>query len=272
MAGRAVVAFLSTGRCGTDWLTRGLRELHPGLEVEHEPIGPLYKPRQYFRRYHDPESILEVPEVAAHIERINHASKPYVETGWPLFPSLPLLATRFADRLQIVHLTRHPVPSALSHLAHSTYAGSRREDSYTRFATLGPEDPAVFQPSYATCWDRLTPYEKCLFWWTEVHLFGLELPGRIGAIPYLRVQAEDLLSGDRETIERLLAFIGLPWTDGWIAHARRVEDRWLQHRGAVDPLEVHRHPTTCELATQLGYDVGRLNLGALEAHYRPARA
>ena len=28
MGGPVVVAFLSTGRCGTQWLTSGLRELH----------------------------------------------------------------------------------------------------------------------------------------------------------------------------------------------------------------------------------------------------
>ena len=172
MAGPPVIAFLSTGRCGTQWLTAGLRALHPEVHAEHEPLGPLYKPRRYFRRYSDPDVILDVPEVARHLERIAASGRTYVETGWPLFPALPLLAQSFPDRLPVVHLTRHPVPSALSHLARRSYAGSPRDDAYTRLATLGPEDPGVFQWYYAGTWRQLTPYEKCLFWWTEVHLFG----------------------------------------------------------------------------------------------------
>ena len=62
MTGAPIVAFLSTGRCGTQWLTAGLRELHPDVEAEHEPIGPLYKPRRYFRRYSGEIYILLRPD------------------------------------------------------------------------------------------------------------------------------------------------------------------------------------------------------------------
>lgn len=271
MADPPVIAFLSTGRCGTQWLAAGLRELHPDVDVEHEPIGPLYKPRRYFRRYRDVEAILEVPEVARHIERIELAVRPYVETGWPLFPALPLLAARFPHRLRIVHLTRHPVPNALSHLAHSSYAGSPRDDAYTRWATLGPGDPGVFQPRYAGQWERLTPYEKCLFWWTEVHLYALEVPERLTGIPFLRVAAEKLLAGNRGELERLLAFMDLRWHDGWPDHAGRVVDRW-HHRTDldVDPMEVVRHPTTVRVAAQLSYDAAHADVEALQARYRGA--
>jgi hypothetical protein len=264
-----VVLFLSSGRCGTQWLARGLRTLYPALEVEHEPIGPLYKPRRYFRRYDDPEAILEVPEVARHVERIERAERPYVETGWPLFPVLPLLAGRLGGRLRVVHLTRHPVPSALSHLAHKSYADSSRNDAYTRWATLGARDPNVVGSSYAACWQWLSPYERCLFWWTEVHLFGVELPARLETIPMLRVKSEELLSGRRPPVEELLRFMGLSWHEGWRTHARRVVDRWHhQTDEKVDPLEIHRHPATVQLAAQLGYDTAQLNLDALEARYR----
>src|SRR5436853_619822 len=113
-----VVFFLSSGRCGTQWLAHGLRTLYSDIDVEHEPIGPLYKPRLYFRRYDDPEATLAVPEVARHVERIERSLRSYVETGWPSFPVLPLLARRLGSRLRVVPLTRHPVPGALSPLSH----------------------------------------------------------------------------------------------------------------------------------------------------------
>jgi hypothetical protein len=269
MAGSSVIAFLSSGRCGTQWLAAGLRGLYSGLDVEHEPLGALYKPRRYFRCYSDPGAILQEPAVLAHVDRIERSGRPYVETGWPLFPVLPLLAARIPERLRVVHLTGHPVPSALAHVARGAYAGSHRDDAYTRYATLGPEDPGVFQPSYGVSWERLTPYEKCLFWWTELHLFGLELPGRQTAgIPFMRVKSEEVLSGGREALEPLLEFMGLPWRDGWRRHGRQSSARWQQPADqSIDPLEVHRHPTTAEVARHLGYDVGGLDGGALEAHY-----
>ena len=269
MRGGSIVMFLSTGRCGTQWLAEGLRELHPEVEAEHEPIGPWYKPRRYFRRYADPEALLEVPAVARHVERIAGARGPYVETGWPLFPALPLFARRFGARLRIVHLTRHPVPSALSHLAHNSFAGSARDDAYTRWATLGPSDPGVFQEGYAASWPRRSPYEKCLFWWTEGHMYGLELVDRLRAIPLIRVRAEDMLAGEREEIERLLDFVELPWRAGWTTRAERVVDRWHHHTDVhVDPLRVLEHPATVQTAMKLGYDVVRLDVAALEARYR----
>lgn len=269
MTGSAVVVFVSAGRCGTRWLAQGLRALYRGIHVEHEPIGPSYRPRQYFRRYDDPEAILAVPEVARHVHRVARARVPYVETGWPLFPVVPLLATRLPERLRVVHLTRHPVPSALSHLARRCYAGSPRVDAYTRLATLGPSDPNVFQSAYAEPWDHLSAYEKCLFWWTEVHLSAVELPGRIEPVPLLRVSAEEILSGNRRALEELLEFIGLPWREEWREHAGRRVDRWPRLAvDAVDPLQIHRHPTTVELARRLGYEMAGLNVGALEARYR----
>lgn len=269
-----MVMFLSAGHCGTRWLADALSALYPGTAVvEHEPLGPRYAPRRFFRRYDDPGAILTVPDVAAHITRIEQLDQLYLETGWPLFPALPVLADRLWDRLRVVHLTRHPVPSALDHVAERSYAGGARNDPYTRLATLGPRDRGVFQAQYAPAWDSLSPYEKCLFWWTEIGMFALEFPGRIDWVPFHRVQAERLLAGDREELTGLLEFIGLPWHDGWPQRPVRPVDRW-QHPpdGIVNPLEVHRHPGTVDVAQRLGYDLSGLTLGALLAHYDGAPA
>jgi hypothetical protein len=271
MVSPPVVMFLSTGRCGTQWLTAALRELYPAIVAAHEPIGPLYRPRRYFRRYRDPAAILEVPEVAEHVLGIEGAGRPYVETGWPLFPALPLLGHRLRERLRIVHLTRHPVPSALSHLAHQSYAGSPREDAYTRLATLAPWDPGVFAPEYRDCWEQLTAYEKCLFWWGEVHQFGLELPHRLPGIPFLRVKSEAMLAGEPATLAELLEFMQLPWDERWCELAGRVVDRWRHHTDAeLDPLAIHRHRRAVDVAHALGYDMASLDVAALSERYRGA--
>ena len=264
-----IVMFLSTGRCGTQWLTAGLRELYSEIEVEHEPIGPLYAPRRYFRRYDEPEAILQVPQVRAHLERIERCRTLYVETGWPLFAVLPTLAQRVPERLRIVHLTRHPIPTALSHLAHNSYAGSARDDAYTRLATLGPGDANVFQSQYADLWAELSPYEKCLFWWTEVNLLGLELPERLERIPSLRVASERILGGERAALEPLLEFMALDWNEHWLALAGRTVDRWHHHTDLdVDPAAIRRHPMTVETAHALGYELDDVDTDGLRARYQ----
>ena len=49
--------------------------------------------------------------------------------------------------------------------------------------------------------------------------------------------------------------------------ARGTIDHWNTVTGAgVDPLQVHRHPTTVEVAREIGYDVSGLNRGELLAH------
>lgn len=261
--------FLGTGRCGTQWLTAGLRALYSGIDVEHEPIGPLYQPRRFFRSYRDPEAMLRVSAIHSHVRRIEGCRRLYVETGWPLFPILPLLCQRVPERLRIVHLTRHPVPTALSHLAHQSYAGSPRDDAYTRLATLGPEDPGVFETAYMDPWDTLHPYEKCLFWWNEVHRFGLELPQRFPRVPFLRVKSEAILSGRRPHLEQMLEFMQLSWVPSWTDRASKVIDRWHHHTDAdVDPSDVFSHGSVLETADRLGYEMRSLDAEALLARYR----
>jgi hypothetical protein len=261
---------LSSGRCGTQWLTQTIADVYGDtVRVEHEPVGPLYSPRRFFRAYADPAAVLAVPEVRAHVERVAATTQPpYVETGWPLFAALPLYASMFGSELRVIHLTRHPVPSALSHLAHSSYAGSPRDDAYTRLATLGPSDARVFQPDYAARWDELTPYEKCLFWVTEVGMFGLEFEERFPEVPFLRIKSERMLGGDPETLRALVNHIGLGWDARWVGRTNERVDRW-NHRTDldVDPLAIERHPAALATASRLGYSGTDLDLEALRERY-----
>ncbi len=231
----------------------------------------MYRPRRYFRRYSDPEAILDVPEVAEHAARIEHARRPYIETGWPLFAALPLLA----DAAPEAAADRPPDPAPGAERARATSPadatrGSRGSDAvHAATPPSGPRTPASSSPSTASSWDALTPYEKCLFWWTEIQLYGFELPGRIARIPFLRVSAERL-HGRRSPGARAAARASST-SRGMTAGSstrRRVTDRWHAFTGDdVDPLEVHRHPTTVDVAERLGYDVSGLNLGALERQY-----
>jgi hypothetical protein len=127
----------------------------------------------------------------------------------------------------------------------------------------------VFQPEYASRWDELSPYEKCLFWWTEVSTYGLEFPERFPAVPFLRLKSEELLGGGSAALRELLTFMGSPWDEDWGASKRQRVDRWHHHTDLdVDPLQVLDHPRTVETAARLGYGAADVDLDALGARYR----
>lgn len=154
-------------------------------------------------------------------------------------------------------------------MAHQCYAGSPRDDDYTRLATLAPTDARVFQSHYANLWDELSPYEKCVFWWTEVHLYAEELRDRFPAVPMLSIKAEDMLGGELSTLRALTNFIGVPFEEALIRSTEDRVDRW-HHRTDIDfdASTVTWHAATVQVARRMGYDVMALDTAALEARYR----
>lgn len=266
-----MVLFVSTGRCGTQWLATQLADVYPDLAVvEHEPLGPDYRCREYFRRPDRVVQFLKDPRVAAHLDRIERITtdRAYIETGWPLFSAVPAFVARLGDRLRLVHLTRHPVPTALSHMVHKTYAGSPRVDGYTRLTTLDPWCDGVFQRHLRGRWDEMSPYEKTLFWWTEVHLYAQELEETLRDLPFCRVRSEDLFAPGGRALPRLCDFMGLPWRDALAGRVECKVDRW-HHRTdeGFDWKVIQSYPETVALAERLGYDVDTVDEETLSARY-----
>lgn len=269
-----IFLFISTGRCGTQWLATNLADLY-GDEafVTHEPLGPEYRPRRFFRAYDALEEMASLRAIAHHLARIEEIleSRHYIETGWPLFAAIPLFLERFPGRVRLLHLTRHPVPTSLSHMAHQCYGGSPRDDGYTRLAALDASCPRVFQGDHDAFWDRLTPYEKCLFWWTEVHLYADELRTRYPDVPFTRFKSEDVLEGDEETMRRLTRALELPYDDELQHRTSNRVDRW-NHQTELnfEWRKILDHPLSLEVAERLGYEVSDVDEARLEQRYKGA--
>ena len=266
-----MVLFLSTGRCGTQWLATHLADVYADLAVvTHEPLGPAYRCREFFRTGRVAD-MAAIPEIAAHLEAVEATltRATYIETGWPVFSAIPLFAQRFGARLRVVHLTRHPVPTAISHMVHKTYGGSPRVDGYTQLAALDPFCPGVFNPEAAAEWPKWTPYEKTLFWWTEVHRYAAELQEQHPDIPFHRVRAEDLLRGDADVLERLCGFMGLPYRHQLAERSEHRVDQW-HHRtdSEFEWRKVLDHPDTVITARRIGYEVDGVDERALAARYK----
>lgn len=266
-----LVFFISTGRCGTQWYTATLRKLYADRAVVlHEPMGPLYRPRQFMRAYNRLDE-MKSPKLIRHLQRIADVSRSqiYIETGWPCFSAIPLFIQEFGDRVKVVHLTRHPVPTALSLMTHNYYRPKVRRDWYTRHAALDPFCKGVRQKDYRGAWTRLSQYEKCLFLWTEIHLYAEELADRYPSLSISRVSMEELFSGDEAVLRRFTCFLGLPFREA-LRDAVNVNVDTHQRRTATrfDWRLIFRHQRCVSLANRLGYDLTKYHAAELDDRYR----
>jgi len=262
--------FLSTGRCGTQWLTETLRAvLGDRAVVEHEPLHNYYAPRQMLGAK-DPSLVGGrcARRIQEHTERIERTlqTQEYVETGHPCWSSIPWLRRRFEGRIRIVHLVRHPVPTACSWVSHGAYVPPLLPHLPTKELILST-DPGVQFPEFAASWDRLSAYEKCLVYWAEVNALGLSLESDAG-IPWLRVQYEGIFDPAQPDLPRLFEFMGVPASAlATVERGERIDEHRFQLDRWPEPERIAQHPRVVAIASALGYDANRWNAGALTERF-----
>lgn len=267
----SVVLFLATPRSGTQWLAKSLGRVYGDLAlVEHEPADYEYEPRKTLRS-DDQRALLRVPVIDEHVGRIREAlasGRHYVEVGFPAFAAVPLFADLFGSHLRIVHLMRHPVSTAASMVTHGWYQ-PRRSHDLGRQVAVTPRDPGVVQIEYEDRWPTMDPFEKCLFYWTEVHLYALEVERRFTTIPFLRLRFEDLFSGTQQTLPPLTAFMGLPWRDELVDLAQERVDRWHAKTHRILPWRrVEEHAGALDLARRFGYSLADVDPSRIKRRYQ----
>ena len=263
------VFVLSTGRCGTQWLAEHLQRVcSVRFQVEHEPLHNSYAPRRMLtvRTLADLDPEAANP-ILAHAEGIENclAQRGYIECGHPCWSSIPALADRFQGKVRVVHLVRHPVPTAFSWLTHRAYQPSLSPFVPDKIL-LTPFDPGIRLTEYGDRWADLTAFEKCLYYWGEVNLFGLALEETLEA-PWLRLTYEDLFFADG--LERLQAFLELPPDDALSAARAESVDRFRYLTADRPDLNLlAQHPRIREAAGRFGYAAEEVDLEALQRRYR----
>jgi hypothetical protein len=264
-----LVLFLSTGRCGTQWLASSLKQAY-GDEtiVTHEPIGWQYRPNLFLRSYDRLDDMLLIDRVRNHLDAVERIieTKTYIETGWPSYAAIPLFKRRFGDQLKLIHLLRHPVPTALSYVTLGLFDG--RTDEWARYCFLDPSCPGVLHKDYADRWPELTPYQKVLFGWTEIHSYGREIQALFPKMPYHTIKSEDLFAGD-DTLEELTAFMGLPFRESLRdSSSIHVDSFRFRSPRASDWRRIFDLPETVTLAQSLGYDLAAVENETFNERYR----
>lgn len=270
MSSPTATFFITTARSGTQWTVKALERLYPdNLVVTHEPAGYLYEPRHTLRDSDKLRKLLDKPEIRAHFDHIHRIiqEKSYVEVGFPAFALAPLLREEFGDRLRLVQLTRHPVHVAASTVTHGWFDDGHREDIKDAIM-VQPTDPGAKLPEYTDRWPTMTPFEKGLYFWYQVHSFGLEQEALSPPGTFLRVQFEKLVS-DRSTQNALTAFLGLAQRSSWVDLTAKKIDKFQQQTAEpIDSTKIQDHPDIIKLALRLGYDPLEIDSTALQKRYQ----
>ncbi|MBX7185192.1 MAG: sulfotransferase [Vicinamibacteria bacterium] len=260
---------LSTGRCGTQWLAATLKAAcGDHLTVEHEPLHNGYRPRQMLGLKTPTDLDQESSRlILAHVERIEGTleASSYMECGHPCWSSVPWLIERFSGRIRILHLVRHPVPTALSWLTHAAYEPPLLPHLKEK-VLLSPFDDGVAFLEYRERWPSLTPFEKSLFYWAEVNALGLRLE-RMPEVPWLRLTFEELFLDTG--IGRILEFLEMPARPRITGAGPEVIDQ--HHFKAVSALPdlglLDRHPRVAQVAERLGYAASWADVEGLRRRY-----
>lgn len=245
--------FLSTGRCGTQWLARFLnRYFGQQFYVEHEPLQTEYQSRRTLARVNG--RVIEPTSAAvAHIESVQKKLeiKPYIECGHPCWSSLPWIAEKLGNQLQIVHLVRDPIATAASWVSRGAYIPPILPHVPER-VLISPLDVGCQFTEYREKWPGLLPFEKCLVYWAEVNAFALQMERNFSG-RWLRLHYEELFSALAAT--RLLEFLGLPAEQGFLdARAIREDQFRSLPESTCEPSLLQGHPQILALAKTLGYE------------------
>jgi len=188
------VFFLSTGRCGTAWLTEVLNQSKK-LDVYHTPVPELiYHSRlPYDNRTDDLKMVVDV----ARYEYIRNSfllNRDYVETN----NRVTFFAYQLAElypKAKFVHIIRNPHDFIKSGLPRDWYSGNHLHDE-------GRIIPIIENINWEDC--SLT--EKIAWLWMETNMFITNFGKSIDQSRYHILRSEDLFS-NVDTISKLLEFV-----------------------------------------------------------------
>lgn len=245
---------LSTGRCGTQWLAYIFNKYYQAeLYTAHEPIDNKYNSR-YQLAWKDHQDFLAhtAEEVSNHLDSIQSIikEKSYLETGHPSWSSIQYLPSYFKGQMKIIFLTRDPVSMAKSWMAHGAF--SKPFLPHQKMKTLiSPRDAGVRFPNYMNRWDKLSQFEKLIYYWLEVNIRGWEIMSE-SEIPMIHIKFEELFSEPK--LKEFVNFLGLPMKDGMLTEFEKKVDKFNYYTyESVNENLLENHPDILELMHQLHY-------------------
>lgn len=196
---------LSTGRCGTQWLTEKLSSMYPKWQIAHEPLSFHYRPdlnTELLALTYNRELIQQhLSDIQQHL----NLNQSYVETGFPCWRHLQWFRQQLDGRVKVIHLHRNPVDTVHSLLKINAFIPPFVPHLPLKNLFLPSPDHGYLAEWYEL-WPLLNPAEKNLWYWTEVQAKALQLRQEWPANDWLEVSFEHLFSSATE--QALAAFLG----------------------------------------------------------------
>jgi hypothetical protein len=287
-AGRFATFFVTTGRCGTQWLSKNLAAAYPDLAiVTHDPLPDWQYQARELLWSGDVDNLVDPGPIIDHLEKIKGvlAGKNYIETGGFCRGAFPYLLDKLGRDTRVVHLVRHPVATARSYRrVHETLIkeevrrlwtgeskpaldekyGSAVEpapfDQHDRISTvqgLGSSGQTPFDPGsrfheYRDRWDALSELERELYRWLEINACAVAYEKEARS-PWLRVKYEELFTGNG--LRNLISFLQLPFRSMLLKQIPLSVDKFSDARTpGDDSVDLTRHPAVLRLMAELEYD------------------
>lgn len=157
---------------------------------------------------------------------------------------------------------------AASLVTHRWYENAAGREGMRGLVALTPFDCGTRLQGYARRWATMSAFERGLYYWAEVHRYGLELEATLPADQFARFRAEDLVATDAEARRRLAAFLDLPERTAWLAPPMQTVDRFrMTTDQPIDASAFALHPEIQHLADRLGYPLTTIDARLLAARY-----
>ena len=133
--------------------------------------------------------------------------KDYLETGFPVWSSLPFLKEYFRGRIKIVFLSRNPLTLINSWANHGAFMKQILPHIKEKILLI-PLDEGVSYPKYRDNWEAMDPFEKILYYWTEIKALGI-LFMNASNTPIIHIKYEELFT--EKTIRKICEFLSLEY-------------------------------------------------------------
>lgn len=241
---------ISTGRCGTQWLTETLQQWHEDFMVQHEPLHFGYRPDLNTVQHPLQTNAELLVQHLVFIRQQLASGKIYIETGFPCWRHLNWFRQQLNCPVRVLHIHRDPLDTVASLLKMNAFVPPFLPHLPIKNLYLpGAEQDLLHQ--YAELWPLLNPAEKNLWYWAEVQWQALNYQKQWPEQDWFSQSFSQLFS--EQSKQQLAAFLGCSTPLYWPA-LDKVDQFGL---GLVQTTAEYPHLSKLQgiavLAKQLGY-------------------
>jgi len=257
---------ITTGRSGSTYLSNVFESAFgAGHGVLHESLHPgKAKPAFHHRRFDG--GAIEDPEVAVHLDTLKALAEfgPVVDFGWILGSLAPACRSAFGQRLRVLAITNHPVAVAASFAVRGHYFRNKNPAW-----AISPLHERVVFPQYGDRWSAMTPFEKGLYRWLEITLFGLDFKERFPEVPCLTFRSDEIFN-NAINLRRIAEFVGFSGAEPRHEAGRNEAtdnhvERWPIGR---EWKRVFDMPDVVSLAESMGFDMSEAEIRRIVSKYQ----